>query len=118
MAKRVLMTLESKNEPSFYSSTHSYATTYYVLKKVYPEQDLRKSLIKLSGLVEIIGVNHLALLNALKDISFNDFEDGLQFHTAKRIPQNIDIIISRNKKDFKSSSIRVLAPDEFLLEFG
>jgi predicted nucleic acid-binding protein len=48
---------------------------------------------------------------------FSDFEDGLQYFSAKTIV-DIDVIITRNKKDFKYSSILVQSPEEFVLSFN
>ncbi len=43
---------------------------------------------------------------------FSDFEDGLQYYSA--IENNVDIILTRNKKDFKNSKIPVLTVKEYL----
>jgi len=44
---------------------------------------------------------------------FKDFEDAIQYHTA--LENHLDIIISRNKKDVKSSVLPVLTAKEYLL---
>lgn len=44
---------------------------------------------------------------------FKDFEDAIQYHTA--LENHLDTIISRNKKDFKSSVLPVLTAKEYLL---
>ena len=44
---------------------------------------------------------------------FKDFEDGVQYFCAKKV--DTDLIITRNKKDFKMSDIEVLSPVEFSL---
>ncbi len=54
LAKEVLMVLEKNENLYFYSSTHSYATTLLVLKKVTPELALREKLLKLSDLVTVL----------------------------------------------------------------
>ncbi|MBY0433985.1 MAG: twitching motility protein PilT [Cyclobacteriaceae bacterium] len=46
--------------------------------------------------------------------SFRDFEDGLQYFSAVKVV-GIEAIITRNIRDFKSSSIPVLTPAQFLL---
>jgi len=46
------------------------------------------------------------------DSDFEDLEDAVQYFAAKE--QNMDIIITRNKKDFILSKIKVLTPAEFL----
>jgi predicted nucleic acid-binding protein len=49
--------------------------------------------------------------------NFLDFEDGLQYFTAYSEP-GIEAIITRNAKDFKTSSIQILTPSQFLTTFG
>ena len=44
-----------------------------------------------------------------------DFEDALIAYSAASA--GIDIIITRNKKDYKNSPITVLTPEEFLRDF-
>ncbi len=46
------------------------------------------------------------------DEIFLDSEDGLQYYSA--IENQIDLIITRNKKDFKHSKIPVLTAKKFL----
>jgi hypothetical protein len=44
--------------------------------------------------------------------NFNDFEDGLQYFVA--MDNESDIIITRNKKDFKNSKIPVMTAGEYI----
>ena len=44
--------------------------------------------------------------------SFKDFEDAVQYFCA--IENGIDIIISRNTKDYKDTKIPVYTPAQFL----
>ena len=43
---------------------------------------------------------------------FSDFEDAIQYYTA--IENGIEIIITRNKKDFRHSTLPVLSAREYL----
>ena len=43
---------------------------------------------------------------------FEDLEDAVQYFSSKL--ENIDVIVTRNKKDFKLSEIKVLTPTEFI----
>lgn len=52
------------------------------------------------------------LVRALKS-SFSDFEDSIQYASALTI-DGIDIIITRNIKDFRHSDLAVMTPDSFL----
>ena len=47
---------------------------------------------------------------------FKDFEDGLQYYTATE--NNINKLITRNLKDYKSAEIIVLTAEQFLKVFG
>ncbi len=49
---------------------------------------------------------------SLNDAEFKDFEDGLQYYTA--VENQLDIIITRNLKDFKSSKIPVMTAGQYL----
>lgn len=49
---------------------------------------------------------------ALSDESFPDLEDGLKYYSA--IENNVEIILTRNKKDFKNSKLPVLTAKEYL----
>lgn len=69
-------------------------------------------LIRFRSLVQIIGLDDKIIDLALGDERFKDFEDGLQYYTA--VENQMDLIISRNKKDFESAKIPVLTAKEFL----
>jgi predicted nucleic acid-binding protein len=59
----------------------------------------------------VIPTSEHAVVKAIES-SFNDFEDALQYYTCKE--NDIDLIITRNKKDYTLSSIPVVSPVEFL----
>ena len=45
------------------------------------------------------------------DSAFLDFEDAVQYYTAKE--SNADVVITRNVKDYVNSAILVKTPTEF-----
>ena len=53
------------------------------------------------------------VLNALPLPYSNDLEDSLMMETAKR--EKMDLIITRNLKDYASSPVKALSPGQFLL---
>jgi len=97
---------------SIYSSTHAFATTYYILKKFTDEKDLRAKLLELTELVALIDVTKAQLRKALLS-DFSDFEDALQIFNAES-SGGIEYIVTRNLKDFKNSPIPAIAPDEMV----
>ena len=52
------------------------------------------------------------ILKALNS-NFSDFEDALQNYSAE-LNVYIDIIVTRNIKDFKNSSLGVMTPGNYL----
>jgi predicted nucleic acid-binding protein len=52
------------------------------------------------------------IINLSLDSEFKDFEDAIQYYTA--VENNLDLIITRNLKDFKQSKVPVLTAFEYL----
>ena len=96
-----------------YTSSHSMATTHYLLKKYMEEKELREILYNLLEFLSIVAVDVNIIKKGLRS-SHKDFEDSIQIFCASSI-ENIDSIITRNVKDFKGSEIQILTPDEFSL---
>ena len=95
-----------------YASSHSIATTHYLLKKYIDEKDLREVLFNILDYLNIVAIDLDVLKKGLKS-KHKDFEDALQIISAYSI-EKIDCIVTRNIKDFKESEIRVLSPDELI----
>lgn len=93
-----------------FTSSHSIATTYYLLKKHVDDKTLREILLGLFDFVSIIPVDLEVLTKGLRSKQ-KDFEDAIQMYCATKI-EKMDCIVTRNLKDFKGSLIPVLAPDE------
>lgn len=84
---------------------------YYIYSRQIGEQKARKKLAYYKSLFGIITTSEQAVENALNS-SFNDFEDALQYYSCKE--NSVDLIITRNKRDYELSSIPVVNPVEFL----
>lgn len=102
-------------EIQLHTSSHSIATTHYLLKKHHEEKQLREVLTSLIEYFIIIAVDVAILKKGLRS-NHKDFEDAIQILCASAI-ENIECIVTRNKKDFKTSEIPVYTPDEFILKF-
>ncbi len=107
-----LFSLADKKEVSLKISALTFANTNYILSKQKSSKQAREILRKFKVLVEILNLNDKIIELALSDEQFPDFEDGLQYYSA--LEHNLDIIITRNKKDFKNSKIPVLTAKEYL----
>lgn len=107
-----LFSLSDKNEVKLIISSLTFANVNYVLSKQTSASQARAILRKFKVLVDIVNLDDKIIELALSDETFPDFEDGLQYYSA--IENNIDIIITRNKKDYKNSKLPVLTASEYL----
>src|SRR5690606_36640273 len=106
-----LFTLADHNKIKLYISSLTIANTHYLLARNHKLNEARKILIKFKVLVEILSMDNKILELALVS-NFTDFEDAIQYHTA--LENDMDIILTRNKKDFKKSILPVLTAKEYL----
>ena len=106
-----LFTLSDKNKVALYVSSLTFANTYYILSQKMKLENVRKVLRKLKILVQILPMDDKIIDLAL-DSDFRDFEDAIQYYTA--IENDLNIIITRNLKDFKPAKIPVLTAKNYL----
>lgn len=107
-----LFSLADKKEVGLAISSLTFANTNYVLSTFKSANQAREILRKFKVLVEILNLDDKITELALSDDDFPDFEDGLQYYTA--MENQMDAIITRNKKDFRHSKIPVFTAREFL----
>ena len=105
-----LFDYSEKGEVKLYLSAVSYSNIYYVVRKVSSHKETIKILSRLEEMTEIIDTTSSTIKNAI-DSEFKDFEDALQYYSAK-LNTNINGIVTRNGKDFKHSTISILTPEE------
>ena len=103
-----------ERKTQLFTSSHSIATAHYLLKKYVEEKDLRDILSNLLEFLDVIPVDLDVLKKGLRS-NHKDFEDAIQIICASSI-SGIDFIVTRNTKDFKTSNIAVLTPDEMCLK--
>lgn len=106
-----LFTLADNNEVVLFVSALTFANTHYLLAKYQKLDEARKTLIKFKVLVTVAALDDKIVELALVS-DFKDFEDAIQYHTA--LENEVDIIITRNKKDFKNSKLPVMTAKEYL----
>lgn len=110
-----LFTLADEKKVLLFISALTFANTHYILSKSMKEDDARKILIKFKTLVKVLPLEDKILELALVS-DFVDFEDAIQYHSA--LDNKLETIITRNKKDFKKSSLPVLTAKEYLKSIG
>jgi predicted nucleic acid-binding protein len=92
-------------------SALSFVNTVYLGRKYkYPMDDVLSKLRMIADFVDVAdlsGQNVVDMLNS----GWRDYEDATQHRSA--IDEQADCIVTRNKKDFKASTLPVLTPLEF-----
>ena len=94
-----------------YLSAHSVTNLFYLLRKYFSNEDTREILIDLFTIFDILQVDSKKIKSAILNRNFKDFEDCLQVECAKDV--NADFVITRNLKDFSSSTIPCILPSDF-----
>lgn len=97
-----------------FTSSHSIATTHYLLKKYLDEKPLREVLYNLLDYLTVVPVDIDVLKKGLRS-KHKDFEDAIQILCASSI-KKIDCIVTRNTKDFKDCEILVMTPNELCIK--
>jgi len=88
------------------------ANIYYILDR-YDAKDARKAVKLMREILKVLPVFDHEIGRSL-DSGFKDFEDGVQNFTAEN--HDCDLIITRNKGDYVYSRLKVVTPNEYLLQ--
>ncbi len=107
-----LLNYSLKKKINIYISAVSYNNIYYILRQSCSHTETIKMLAELNEWTEIIDVSKEVIKKSIKS-DFKDFEDAIQYNCAKSLTK-IECIVTRNTKDFKTSSLPILSPKEAL----
>lgn len=89
-----------------------YSNVYYLLRQTARHEKVIEKLKQLLEITEVLQMDKEVVKNALNS-GFKDFEDSLQNYAAIQ-HGNIDVILTRNLKDYKKSKIAVFTPETYL----
>ena len=95
-----------------YVSPVIVSNTYYLLRQTARHEKVIDSLKQLLSFMHVLQMDKGVVISALNS-KFKDFEDALQNFAATRSGE-IDVIITRNAKDYSKSQIAVLTPEDFI----
>ncbi len=110
-----LFTLIDENKLEAFTTPVVFSNLFYILSKLKTRNFAHSSLRKLRLLLKIIQVDEKVVDLALNS-EFKDFEDAIQFYSAKL--HELDFIITRNVKDFVSKDLVVLTAEDYIERFG
>lgn len=106
-----LFTLADKKEIKLAISSLAFANIFYLLSKELNDEKAKEILRKFKLLVKILPMDD-KIIDLSLNSGFKDFEDAIQYFTA--IENNLEIIITRNLKDFKLAKIPVMTTENYL----
>ena len=92
-----VINLADKGEVELCCSALSFATVFYLVRPIKGKAETLAMLREFSKICEVSSVN-------------SEIVDAIQYFCA--LSANADIIITRNTKDFKNSTIQVKKPSE------
>lgn len=87
-----------------------FSNMYYILRQQASHAYVKEKLDVLLSVLRVLPMNEQTVHLALNS-SFKDMEDAMQYFCALK-NANIDVILTRNTKDFKKSTIPVFLPTE------
>ena len=110
-ATKVLALCEAKRVQGFITPVIC-SNVYYILRQTASHEKVIEKLNLLMSLIGVLNMGRDTIIQALGS-DFRDFEDALQHYSAVQ-SDFINVILTRNVKDFKKSEIGVLTPESFL----
>lgn len=96
------------------TSALSVVNAVYIGHK-YKHNDIEEYLIKVASFVDVVDLRGQVVVDMLSS-GWKDYEDATQ--NASAVWAKADCIVTRNKKDFKDSSVPVYKVTEFFDVFG
>jgi len=103
-----LIDLTQKFKCKTYVAFHSMSVIWYVLRKHAENSRRRELLFGITDVFTVTSASHEAVVDAIGDENFSDFEDCLQEKCALQC--GADYIVTRNVKDFAASKIPAVTP--------
>ena len=107
-----LFELNEQGNVRLYLSAVSINNIYYIVRRFLGHKKTLEVIETLTEMTEIVGTTKKEIIQALKN-NFTDYEDSVQYSSALTI-KDLDVIITRNTKDYRNSSMAVMTPSNFL----
>ena len=107
----LLFNLAEQKEIDAYIRPVSISNLYYILRKTSGKAAAISAINTLRLILGIAPMDQRMVDIALAS-GFDDIEDALQYYTA--VENNMEVVITRNVKDYKKRDIQVMTCDEYL----
>jgi len=107
-----LLSLCESNRISGFITSVICSNIYYILRQTAPHGKTIEKLKQLLMILSVLPMDGEMVLQALNS-GFRDFEDALQNAAAIRA-KHINLIITRNVKDYRKSELGIMTPEDYL----
>ena len=109
-ASKIIELAEKKKIESYISALR-LAHTYYLIAKELSKKIANQFLRDSATLFRFADMPGSVIRKAIEK-KYKDFEDDLHYYAA--VENELDFLIARNKKDFKSENIVIIDAEEFV----
>ena len=102
---QTVWTLVERKQIQAAISAVSVNNVFFIIKKLSSKEKATKAIETLVDIFSIVEINSKIIVKTLAG-KFDDFEDGLQYHSA--LKYKAQAILTRNPDDFRKSQIPVM----------
>jgi len=106
-----LIQIVNEDRVEAYLTANSITDIVYMSRKKLSLDQIQLLVLKMLETIHVISVDKKDILAAF-ELGFSDFEDALQSACSQK--EQIDYIVTRNKKDFIHSKIEAIDISDFL----
>ena len=110
-AEKVILAV-AQNKCEGYITAKSVTDIYYLIHRcTHSDSETRNIISKVLMIINILDTTGIDIKKAMLS-EMSDYEDAVMVETALR--ENVDLIVTRNIKDFVKSKVKVKTPTEFI----
>jgi len=110
-----IVSLADSSAFEVFTSPVCLAIAFYFAEKKFKTARAKQKISLLCDHIQITETNAACVKQALQNVEVNDFEDGLQYYSAKN--SHCHCIVTEDTGDFYFSSIEVLKSHDFFLKY-
>jgi predicted nucleic acid-binding protein len=110
-AANIIWTANARGQFEGYISAITPVNVFYIARKARGIDVAQQIVAELLQDWHVCAVNK-SVLNAAQQLNWTDFEDAVQQVSA--IEQGVDVMVTRNLRDYRQASLTVLSPTEFI----
>ena len=110
-AEKVILAV-AQNKCEGYITAKSVTDIYYLIHRcTHSDSETRNIISKVLMIINILDTTGIDIKKAMLS-EMSDYEDAVMVETALR--ENVDLIVTRNIKDFVKAKVKVKTPTEFI----